>query len=65
MIGFFNENDFMVASEAAKQELRVKFNEYLFRGKQAGEMLLGRNNKNGDDMKYIEDYIMNIVNRHN
>jgi hypothetical protein len=28
-------------------------------------MLLGKNNKNGDDIKYIEDYIMNIINRHN
>ena len=63
---FSKDKVFKLCSDAVCPSMIATLNtSKLFPGIQEGEVLLGKNNKNGNDIRYIEESIIRIINNHN
>ena len=63
---FSKDKVFKLCSDAICPNMIAILNKKeLFPGMQEGEVLLGKNNKNGNDIRYIEESIIRIINNHN
>lgn len=63
---FSKDKVFKICSDAICPNMIAILNKKeLFPGMQEGEVLLGKNNKNGNDIRYIEESIIRIINNHN
>lgn len=63
---FSKDKIFKLCSDAiCPNMITILNNKKLFPDMQEGEVLLGKNNKNGNDIRYIEEAIIRIINNHN
>ena len=63
---FSKDKVFKLCSDAVCSDMIATLNKKkLFPDMQEGEVLLGKNNKNGNDIRYIEEAIIRIINNHN
>ena len=63
---FSKDKVFKLCSDALSPSMIATLNKSkLFPDIKEGEVLLGKNNKNGNDIRYIEESIIRIINNHN
>lgn len=62
---FTKDGRFIMTSDALYAKMTNFLNMVLFPNRQEGEILVGRNTKNGNDLKHLEESIIGIIDNHN